>query len=49
MTIRHLSDAKNIDILYVDPFWERGDDYGKQSLNELFKTLQNNLCYILAI
>ena len=29
MTIRHLTDAKNIDILYVDPFWDRGEIYEK--------------------
>ena len=49
LTIRHLSDAKLIDILYVDPFWERGEDYGKRSLHELFQTLQNYPCAILAI
>jgi len=49
MSIRHLTDATRIDILYVDPFWERGEDYGKRTLLELFNTLQNYPCSILAI
>ena len=48
-SIGHLTDSKIIDILYVDHLWQRGEDYGKQDLYNLFATLKNYPCKILAI